>query len=285
MKTLLTLFALNLFSLALRAQTIPNAGFENWTNFGAYSDPTGWFSLNSMGIVNCDKGTPGYSGNGYLKLTVKSGAMSLVESTPTMGFGGSYGGFPCVSRPFALTGKWKYLVSPDDTAIVEVLFTKWNPSSLTSDVVGVGLVEIGAGSVGPWSDFIVPIDYMGLVVPDSALILLVVGATNFPVDNDYLYIDDLSFSGGLPSALSATPEVLPCSLVPNPCLSTSVLRFEELQRETSVVIMDMFGNRRRVYHITGSELSIAKDQLPSGCYLLIITDDKQNKRVVKWMIE
>ena len=41
-------FGLLMTVTILKGQTvIPNPGFENWTNFGNYSDPTGWDTPNA----------------------------------------------------------------------------------------------------------------------------------------------------------------------------------------------------------------------------------------------
>ena len=107
------------FSL-LKAQTIPNASFENWTNMGSYSNPNGWDQLNSLtslgGIYTCEQGSPGAVGSFYLKLTSKtagiagvvpgvavSGLIDITTQQPKSGFAFS-------GQPQALTGKWQHMI-------------------------------------------------------------------------------------------------------------------------------------------------------------------------------
>ena len=62
-----------LFAVAtVNAQTIPNPGFESWSNPNGYNVPDGWGNLNgktsSASVYTCIKGTPGNPGTSYLKL-------------------------------------------------------------------------------------------------------------------------------------------------------------------------------------------------------------------------
>lgn len=63
MKRILIIFLL-FYAVQSRAQdTIPNAGFERWVNFGGwYDNPEYWFTSNNQIIMNVIKDTAAYSG-------------------------------------------------------------------------------------------------------------------------------------------------------------------------------------------------------------------------------
>jgi hypothetical protein len=289
MKTLYTLLTLMFVLTIAKAQTIPNAGFENWTNFGTYSDPTSWSSYNSYaagsGNFNCEQGMPGAIGTSYLKLTVKAGSVvgtAMAASTPSMLLDLAPG-FACNARPVSLTGKWQYLVSTNDTSMAEVFFFKWNPTTMTSDLMGMGIDMITAGSVSSWTNFSIPINYMNGDTPDSALIIFVAGAADNPIVGDYLHIDDLSFAGSGPSGIEVVSEKIKLTIAPNPVTTHAILSFEEEQKNTSINIFDILGNEIKTIHFSGKQLSIEKGTMKEGLYFIQITDEKKqivNKKII-----
>lgn len=283
------------FTSALRteAQTIPNAGFETWTNFGSYSDPAGWSSINvysaSTGTFNTEQGSPGSAGASFLKLTVKDifGDLqsAMVFSTPAWPTGQSIPGFPLSSRPADLTGKYQYKSTGADTMLIQVILTKWNTSTMSADIIGIGANFMLNDSVTSWTSFSIPISYFDGTVPDSAIIALVAGSGNLStrVLNDYLYIDELAFSG-IVAGVEELENSLKMSIAPNPFSTYTRVTFTEEQKNVNVTLMNILGKRVRSFTFTGTELILAKDELPQGIYLLNITD-KKNSFTRKIVIE
>ena len=61
MKTKITLLLILSFCSLQSKSQILNGGFEDWTNFGAYSDPDHWYSFNyetaNFGVIICEEGS------------------------------------------------------------------------------------------------------------------------------------------------------------------------------------------------------------------------------------
>ncbi len=259
------------------AQTIPNAGFESWTNHGTYSDPTSWSSYNFLLLdTACEQGTPGAVGASYLKLTVKSGNPTIVYSIPTPTLiAVTPGGFACSARPVYLTGKYKYKFSATDSGVILVYFTKWNTTTLTEDFVGIGQLFPTNGTVTTWTNFSVPIMYFASTSPDSALITLIAGSgsTSIATNGDYLYIDDLAFSGAVSGINDVVAAGVPCSISPNPFNSTTTITFSDEQNNTIIRVLDITGRVVKNIQFSGKELTLEKGNLHAGIYILHIVDE------------
>ena len=68
MKKIILSGLLTLTIFVIKAQVIPNAGFENWDSNAMYENPTGYATSNNFlypqaGESNVTKQTPAYSGN------------------------------------------------------------------------------------------------------------------------------------------------------------------------------------------------------------------------------
>lgn len=269
-----------------QAQTIPNAGFETWINYGSYSDPAGWASFNSYsagsGIFTTEQGTPGATGTSYLKLTVKNiplfggASQGVAISTPTLG-AGSPVGFPISSRPANLTGQWQYLSTANDTLLVQAVFTKWNTATLTSDFIGMAQIFLTGNSVTSWTNFSLPINYFSGATPDSTIIYLVagIGSSSDLVVGDYLYIDDLAFTGTV-AGIEELQNQLSMTIAPNPFASQTTVTFNEEQKNATITLMNVVGKTVKTFQFSGSQLTIDRDDLPSGVYFLQMNDGKNS---------
>jgi len=271
-----TAFCIGNFAQA--QQTIPNASFENWTNFGTYSDPTSWSSYNSqligMGYIpTCEKGSPAATGDSYLKLTVKSvngvAQPACVLSNPV--FVGMKPGFPYNLRPTTLTGKWKYSVSTNNITYIIVKFWKWDPIAQISNCIYRGETDISPGIVNTWTNFNLPITFPTEEYPDSAFIKIVLGEVT-AIENDYLYIDDLSFSGTV--GVSEVQENSNFSVFPNP--SNGVFTIQNIGEDvTNIDVFNLLGEK--VFQSTNNNLvnnnetAIDLSKKPKGIYFIQVT--------------
>lgn len=188
------------------AQTIPNGDFEYFTS----GRPNGWGTLGTLIAGSVAKATVAGDFNGGLsaiKLTTKSSGgnvypgIAASKSNVTLA-GVETGGFTCTSRPTSLEGFAKYLPVGSDTAIVSVIFTKWNGTS--RDTIGSGSLEITVG-YSTFGAFSVPVSFINFNNPDTCQIVLASSDTSGAVGSA-LYVDDLSF---------ISPPPLACNLDPN----------------------------------------------------------------------
>ncbi len=288
--TLMAALMLSAFVLKTKAQTIPNAGFESWTSFGTYSEPTGWTSFNSLGFgaYTTEQGAPGFAGASYLKLTVKDDGFgglvpALALSNPTYPMS-SLGGFPYTSRPAFLTGKWQYKSTGVDTLFAYAAVSKWNSATSTSDPIGVGYSFLVGATVSSWTSFSIPLTYVDSSNPDTAVIYFIAGGGSTAVLNDYLYVDELAFSGIVPSGIDELSDAIEMTLAPNPFSANTKVTFKEEQENVNLTVVNLLGEVVRSFTFSGTELLLEKGELPAGVYFLNVSDNNLSS-TKKIMIE
>ena len=85
---------------------IPNSGFENWTNMGAYENPDSWGTMNNKtaisGIYTATKSSPGNPGSAFLKLTSRTIGTDVVNGIAVSGVLDSISQLPKSGFPFSL---------------------------------------------------------------------------------------------------------------------------------------------------------------------------------------
>ncbi len=275
---LIIVFLINL--TLLKAQVIPNAGFENWTSMGSYSNPNGWDQLNSLtslaGIYTCEQGSPGNVGSFYLKLTSKtapgvgvapgvavSGVIDIATQTAKSGFAFS-------AQPQALTGKWQHMIFGGSQGYVDVKLTKWNSNTNSRIMVATGHVDL-TGMAMSWANFSVPLAYLETFAPDSCIITLSASGTA-PTNNDYLWVDELAFTGNVTGLVDFNSKENFC-LFPNPSSNKINIDLSSLKDKTAqIIIFDMQGNLMIDYHnITPNSVNIIDiSELAQGNYVINI---------------
>jgi len=164
---------------------VPNAGFEEWTDSGNYTTPTGWYSLDEIyldfnGTATISK-IPGRLGGNAVK--IKPSDFAGLGSTPGLL---SYHG-PLTARPVALNLYYKSILtgSPLDTMVVTLaLRTAGQTQSMAScqEMILVAQPE--------WTFLSIPINYTSTVNPDSIDIIFLSGR-NDPLGTEF-HIDDVS---------------------------------------------------------------------------------------------
>jgi hypothetical protein len=220
MKTLLfTFFGMSLLNFTF-AQ-IPNAGFESWTSTGPYENPDSWTTLNSntapLGVFTAEKGTPGSPGSSYLKLTSKTVGTAVVNGMATCGqinltTGQMTPGFACTAQPVSFTGKWQHMIYGSSQGSLSAILTRWDPTTNTRITVAVAN-KVLTGMAMSWANFTIPFVYTDFNAPDSCFIILNASG-NTPTDQDYLWVDNLAFTGSV-AGLSTLTNDGP-SIYPNP---------------------------------------------------------------------
>src|ERR1043165_334560 len=198
-----------LMGLYTHAQTIPNAGFENWhtAGFPSYNEPDNWGTLNSstaiIGVYTVEKGTGAgnfHSGSSSIKCSThyisfaSQTAPGITVSSATINTNTQQidGGFPYTQRPTHLVGWYKGTPAAHDSGSVELNLWKW---------VGTNHVRIDIGearfsssvTVGSFTRFMATITYSSAQAPDSALITISSSDPFAPVDGSVFFVDDLAF--------------------------------------------------------------------------------------------
>lgn len=248
-KTILSLAAFALTSATLFAQ-IPNSGFENWTTVSTYSVPNNWGTMNHTttmaGVYTAEVGTPGSPGNSYLKLTSKtiaglgvvngvavSGVIDSLTMTPKSGFAYS-------QRPVSLTGKWQHMIYGNSQGSVVVKLTRWDSGMNMRMPVATGSVTL-SGMAMSWANFTIPMTYVDGNNPDSCMIILKASGST-PTNNDYLWVDNLAFSGTVTSVQNHESALLSVNVFPNPLAENIHVNLNlKSEQKVSLELLDVTG--------------------------------------------
>ncbi len=274
----ISILSLIFLSNSLVAQTIPNGGFESWTSHTTYNTPDGWATMNNMtavsGVFTCLKGTPGSPGSSYLKLISKTVSGGVVNGVAMCGNIDTLtmqpnGGFPCAGRPASLTGKWQHMIFGSSQGSVEVVLTRWDSNMNARMTVGIGSVTL-SGMAMSWANFSVPINYTDGSNADSCLIVLEASGSN-PTNNDYLWVDNLAFSGTV-TGISSPKSDRAFTVFPNPAHAELNIDLRTLQGDATITIKDVSGQTLRAATpiATGSIRTISTANLKAGIYIVSI---------------
>ncbi len=271
-----------LLHLSVVNAQIPNAGFEMWSSMGSYENPNGWSTMNdlttNLSVYTATKGTPGSPGSSYLMLTSKtvgptvvngiavSGTFDPVSQQPTSGF-------PFTGQPQSLTGKWQHMIYGSSQGSVSAVLTRWDVASNSRVTVATASKTL-SGMAMSWASFTIPFVYTETNAPDTCIIVLKASGTS-PTNQDYLYVDNLAFSGNV----AGIPELKnqdKFSVYPNPAsdlLNVAVDNLEvgscfvEFINEAGQIVLSKAAELSKDHH----NFSIEVGNLPKGVYLTKIT--------------
>ncbi len=287
---LITVLTLLISSLS-NSQSIPNNGFETWTNTSGYNIPASWGTMNpyttSTSIYTCTKGTPGITGStaAYIKLVSKSvTGMGIVPGMAVSGVLNSDktydSGFSFNYRPTSLNGSWQYMGNGSDIGFVKILMTRINPTTLLTETIGSGIYNL-SGMVMSWTTFSIPITYTTADTPDHCQIVLSSSGST-PVANSYLYVDNLNFTMPLKVNEFNTNNV---EIYPNPSKGIISIDYSKVNDKVqNIEVIDMIGNK--VINDLPNENQLSKlniDFLSNGIYLLKIKTENGDitKKIIK----
>jgi hypothetical protein len=278
------------FNASIFAQTIPNAGFENFTTVGSYSDPDGWGTMNSTTALisstafTATKGTPGSPGSSYLKLTSRTIGGTVVNGIAVSGILNPatmmpVSGFAFNQRPATFTGKWQHMIYGSSQGSVNVTLTRWD-SGLNQRVTVATANTTLSGMAMAWATFSKSLSYIDGGFPDSCIIVLKASGSN-PTNNDYLWVDNLTFTGSVAATtgIEESKSITNLMLYPNPASENVTIEFNSLMSSTvKMELVDITGKTIKIvnvsaisgdYKYTMNTVDIAK-----GIYFLKISFDK-----------
>lgn len=231
----------------LQAQ-IPNSGFESWTSAGSYEVPDQWGNMNaatsSSGVYTTSKGTPGATGNYYIKLSTKdvagvitpgiivSGKLNTVTWQPEKGF-------PYSKQAEKLTGKYQFMGYNSDVATIAAWLTKWNYVSHKRDTIA-SLHYNTSGMIHVWTDFEIPFAYRSSEIPDTAVVMISSSSTS-PKKNSFIWLDDLKLEGLVTSVHESESSAKIC-IYPSPAIDVLTLSIDsKVAAKTKINIYNLQG--------------------------------------------
>ncbi|MEI6765303.1 MAG: T9SS type A sorting domain-containing protein [Bacteroidota bacterium] len=276
--------ALQTILLALIASTgfaqIQNSGFENWTTMGIYENPQSWGTMNNAtaatSIFTATKGSPGNPGSFYLKLTSKLIGISVLNGIAVSGILDSItqtpkSGFPFTLRPQSFGGKWQHMIYGSSQGSVSVLLTRWNTALSVRETVATASQTL-TGMVMSWGNFNINFVYQSGEFPDTCIIVLKASGSN-PAQNDYLWVDNLAFSGSVAGISENNVQSMVVNSYPNPaneeigfaCTTT-------FQQGDRIIISDMLGNIMEEKSISGTAFKINTSEFANGNYIYYLVN-------------
>ncbi len=274
---LITLLAL---SSTVKAQLV-NPGFENWTTVGGTNRLDGWMHMAGM-MPNT---SPNFFGT-WRADTAAVGAHALRLSrwyNYTCDWIRQIA--PVSNRPYGVSGVYKYEQTElyggnVDSALVEIVLTKWNTSTLQPDTVGVGVKMLLATST--FTPFNCPVNYTSATVPDTAIISLRPMPWGSPYINmtgwgSYFTVDDISFQERSTAVMHVATNTV--QVYPNPVANKLYIKTDG---KATASITDITG-KVLINAVVDRTGTIDVSRLLPGNYVLTIQGTE--KRVVKFVKE
>ena len=233
----------------LKAQTVPNASFEDWTSMTGYNNPNSWSCLNDKtaprSAYTCMKGTPGMVGSSYLKLVSKT--VTGIGVVPGLAVSGKLdqttmqpvGGFAFTQRPAKLTGSWQHMIYGSDQGFVDIQLSRWDVG-MNKRIIVASAHQVLSGMAMSWAAFSISLSYADAGIPDSCMITLSASGSQ-ATNNDYLYVDNLAFTGSA-TGISEKQLDVNISIYPNPSSENLNLDLSALKdKNVTIEIFDVQG--------------------------------------------
>ncbi len=293
-KTILSILAFTCFAISAMAQ-IPNAGFENWTTMSGYSNPDGWGTMNnttaSNSVYTASMGTPGNPGSSYLKLISRIVGANVVNGMAVSGKLDSVtmqpiSGFAFNMRPKSLTGSWQYMNS-GSAGSVNAILSRWDNGQNKRVTVATANKPL-SGMAMSWANFSIDFTYVDGNNPDTCIITLKASGLA-PASADYLYVDNLAFTGTVAGVEDNTDVISNMNLYPNPSSNFLTINFTLAKSQNvTLSIIDIFGKIVKDDNLGiingNAERLINTNNLAKGTYFVSITTETASE-IKKIVIE
>ncbi len=284
-KIFLSFFAVGSFAAISIAQ-LPNPGFETWTSMGTYENPDGWATLNdyttSASIYTATKGTPGSPGASYLKLTSQTVGPSVVNGIAVSGVidpvtQQAVSGFAFSQQPASFNGKWQHMIYGSSQGSINVSLTRWDAGTNSRVIVAMANKTL-TGMAMSWTNFSIPFVYSDGQAPDSCIIVMKASGSN-PTQNDYLWVDNLSFVGNVAGINEIISPFAEMSIYPNPADDHVVLNLNSLvEDKLNLDVYTLAGAlmlSQKIEVISGqNSIPIDLSELRSGNYLISVGNEE-----------
>lgn len=284
-KLIFSILCCALFSGIANAQ-IPNSGFENWTTVGSYVNPDGWGTMNNTtaiaSVYTATKGTPGSPGAAYLKLTSKTVSTTVVNGIAVSGVLDSItmmpkSGFAFNTRPANFTGKWQHMIYGSSQGSIQVTLTRWD-TGLNQRITVATANQTLSGMAMSWANFTIPFTYLDGNNPDTCIIVLKASGSA-PTNNDYLWVDNLAFSGTVTGIEKYDSFLSNMIIYPNPSTESVTLNLNlKSPQQITIEITDLTGKlirSRNVGTLQGETIqTINVSGIAKGTYLVRVVGEQ-----------
>ncbi|MCX6257686.1 MAG: T9SS type A sorting domain-containing protein [Bacteroidia bacterium] len=170
----------------LKAQTIPNADFEQWNTFTGYMNPVSWDTPNALtdvnpfNVVTTTQDTDAYSGSFAVRMEPKSILTYVIPGLLTLGtihYNAATqqtqinGGIGFTLRPSKLKGYYKYAPATGDNCTAVIYLTTFNTENNIADTLAAGAVQISTAT-STYAGFEATLEYTSILTPDTLNIII-----------------------------------------------------------------------------------------------------------------
>ncbi len=281
------------FSLSAHAQqTIPNAGFETWTNSFIYEEPTGWATLNpgiALGVpTTVTKSTSAHSGTYAAKLKTVGADFdgdNVVDTIPGIAFLGTLDiisqttneGIPFSGMPDTLAAWTKYnSPSANDQFLIIATLTKWNAALGMRDDIASATIFSGSNT-SVYTRQTAEFTYFSTDTPDTLSLMILSSAGQVPAINAELFVDDISFIYNNTSDLNES-SISTWSVFPNPATDNITINATS---EGEILLTDALGKTIETISVTPNNPTLVTvAHLSNGLYYL-----QQGDQLVKVVVQ
>lgn len=246
-----SLFLLSGFISVSTFAQIANSGFETWSSHGAYSTPDNWGTMNNttamQSVYTCTKGTPGSPGSYYLNLTSKTVGSGVVNGIAVSGKLDTMtmqpkSGFAFNQRPQNFTGKWQHMISGSSQGSISVTLTRWDNSMGMRTTVATASQTL-SGMAMSWANFTINFTYQDGNNPDTCIIVMKASGSS-PANGDYLYVDNLAFSGSVTGIENHGDFPNDINVYPNPAINNVNIAYNLNQSaDVNVTVLNMLSEK------------------------------------------
>lgn len=281
MKKITFLFAcIACISFAGFAQTIPNSGFENWTDSVT---PTDWNSLKvELGFVNvytAHQTTDVQAGTYALKVTNENAMIQNVMGVVTLGTidlisQSVSGGIPFTATPSNLTGYYKFQPAGTDSMAIFGYLTHWNGSGI--DTVGGGIFSNNT-PVATYTAFDIPFDYNQGIGPDTLNIVIMSASSATITLGTALYVDELAFVFNPVGISIPVDDMFGMNLYPNPAIDHVVVEFNDAVENGKIEIVNINGDVVYGEKLSGKTARINTSDWANGVYVVRVEGTRARK--------
>ena len=270
------------------AQQLPNNGLDNWTML-SYETPQGWGTFDALAAIfnqpqSVRKNSTDVQSGSY-SAEITNRVINLFGSMDTIGFmvnsdifgSGSGSGTPYTDQPDKLTFYYKYTPMGNDSALVGVIFHKWNGSSGVSDSINGGMMLLGPAS--SFTKMELPFDWTGLPNPDSVLIGLAAGneLKNSGIPGSVVIFDNLMFEFNVGISTPVPAFANEVNLYPNPAGDHLYIDLSKTKMQSGQIrILNILGQPVYEGSFNGTDNPVLVDLngYQSGTYLYEIRSGK-----------
>lgn len=281
-RTLILAFML-VSGFQLKAQTIPNPSFENWTTDSVmgmtgtvyFDHPVDWMPFTSMfnalfgGSINVYQSASSF-GPGNSAVMIETDLDSTGADLIAI--------FPVNALPQKLYGHFKYEGNPTEAASINVFFSHYDAANDTSMMVAQG-TELLSNFSTTYAQFEVDIISMFPITPDSAFIFI---EYLYDTPGNKFYVDGLSFdaSTGINGPVSL-PEL---NVYPLPFENELNVEWTgEAGSSYQLSLMSLTGQKVWEGETRAPRAIIPTADLPKGIYILHWTDGSrvQTRKLIR----